>query len=529
MNIHALADTQDVGRDRNDGTAPGQFADRSPRAPADAALQLLADRSHRATQLQEQAGVAQRARTPNRTGLPDALKAGIESLSGMRMDHVRVHYGSAQPARMQAHAYAQDSEIHLGPGQERHLPHEAWHIVQQVQGRVRPTLHRQGVGVNDDVGLEREADALGQRALSVAAAPRPDAAAPAQLFAHDQVAGVAQLVDFPDDSVGTIEQVMATIREGEQKRDLTGTALQKEILRQVSAAGPISGCRLGSFNYSATGDLARSTAPDDENHGMLPLPSTVDTARLDPWIVVFVKGTLRQAGQLQYIDKNAEQIFATHTVVIDVDCQFDRRGNVGFHKDSRGTTVFFNLTFENDAAMQGPDNYEDLEGDPGLEAKLPQVLKTDIAARRNKMIRRHGGVTSPGVIRSPRLPAHGRISSSDPNLWHSTPRMGHRDPTPLTREQLIAALTPRLPGFDLPACDDELLRHYYLASYHSHGFEEASTRKDSGDEKAATAAKRERRLSMDLDDGTITQEALAAEALQARTFLRTWVRFVPRS
>ena len=83
---------------------------------------------------------------PNNTGLPDQLKAGIESLSGMSMDHVRVHYNSDKPAQLQAHAYAQGSEIHIGPGQEKHLAHEAWHVVQQAQGRVRATRQMKGGG-----------------------------------------------------------------------------------------------------------------------------------------------------------------------------------------------------------------------------------------------------------------------------------------------------------------------------------------------------------------------------------------------
>lgn len=101
----------------------------------------------------------------NNTGLPDNLKTGIESLSGISMDNVKVHYNSAQPARFSASAYAQGSEIHVAPGQEQHLPHEAWHIVQQAQGRVRPTLRtRDGVPVNDDKGLEHEANVMGARA-----------------------------------------------------------------------------------------------------------------------------------------------------------------------------------------------------------------------------------------------------------------------------------------------------------------------------------------------------------------------------
>lgn len=98
-------------------------------------------------------------------GLPTNLKGGIESLSGIAMDDVRVHYNSSKPAQLQAHAYAQGTDIHIAPGQERHLPHEAWHVVQQKQGRVKPTLQLKGVAINDDSALEREADVMGGRAM----------------------------------------------------------------------------------------------------------------------------------------------------------------------------------------------------------------------------------------------------------------------------------------------------------------------------------------------------------------------------
>jgi uncharacterized protein DUF4157 len=111
-------------------------------------------------------------------GLPDGLRTRIEALSGLPMDDVRVHYGSPAPARVGALAYTQGSTIHLRRGQERHLAHEAWHVVQQKQGRVRPTLSLDGRHINDDRGLEAEADRMGFRALhqtSPAAAPREPA------------------------------------------------------------------------------------------------------------------------------------------------------------------------------------------------------------------------------------------------------------------------------------------------------------------------------------------------------------------
>lgn len=104
---------------------------------------------------------------PNNTGLPDNLKAGVEDLSGFSMDDVKVHYNSSQPATVQALAYTQGTDIHVAPGQEQHLPHEAWHVTQQMAGRVEPTMEIGGMPVNDNAGLEHEADVMGTKANSM--------------------------------------------------------------------------------------------------------------------------------------------------------------------------------------------------------------------------------------------------------------------------------------------------------------------------------------------------------------------------
>ncbi|HEX8241776.1 MAG TPA: DUF4157 domain-containing protein [Allosphingosinicella sp.] len=166
----------------------GEHAARSPPAQAQsgrclgATAQLAALRRtlRHGAALQRQAGGAvadaqlaaePRATAANRTGLPDRLKAGVEALSGVSLDGVKVHYNSSRPAELNAHAFAQGADIHLAPSEEQHLPHEAWHVVQQAQGRVKPT--RQlcgGARINDEARLEREADAMGSRALGMTAA-----------------------------------------------------------------------------------------------------------------------------------------------------------------------------------------------------------------------------------------------------------------------------------------------------------------------------------------------------------------------
>jgi hypothetical protein len=117
----------------------------------------------------------------NNTGLPDNLKAGIENLSNYSLDDVKVYFNSDKPAHLQAYAYAQGTNIHLASGQEKHLPHEAWHVVQQKQGRVKPTIQGK-VNVNDDTGLEKEADMMGGKALAIG-----------QLTAQENIAQTHQL------------------------------------------------------------------------------------------------------------------------------------------------------------------------------------------------------------------------------------------------------------------------------------------------------------------------------------------------
>ena len=98
------------------------------------------------------------SRIPNRTGIPDAVKNHFENASGLSFDDVRVHYHSSKPAQLRALAYTQGNDVYIGPGQERHLKHELGHVVQQKQGRVAATTSIDGQAVNDNEGLEKEAD-----------------------------------------------------------------------------------------------------------------------------------------------------------------------------------------------------------------------------------------------------------------------------------------------------------------------------------------------------------------------------------
>jgi hypothetical protein len=107
------------------------------------------------------AGGAVTAQRPFASGLPDAIKKKMESIGRVPLDDIRVHYNSDKPAEVKAYAYTQGNDIHIAPGQEKYLPHETWHAVQQKQGRVKPVNLLGGISSNDDAGLESEADKAG--------------------------------------------------------------------------------------------------------------------------------------------------------------------------------------------------------------------------------------------------------------------------------------------------------------------------------------------------------------------------------
>ena len=92
--------------------------------------------------------------------LPFCLKKNFEAISGYDLSDVTVHYHSTRPYNLGAVAYAQGSDIYLAPGQEKHLAHEAWHIVQQRQGRVTSTLQLGKYQINNEEVLEHEAHAM---------------------------------------------------------------------------------------------------------------------------------------------------------------------------------------------------------------------------------------------------------------------------------------------------------------------------------------------------------------------------------
>ena len=195
--------------------------------------------------------------------MPDELKSGIENLSGLSMSDVKVHYNSFKPATLQALAYTQGSNIHVGPGQEKHLPHEAWHVAQQKQGRVNPTTQMKvGVSINDDKSLEHEADVMGARALHIGA--------PADLVHENNSKAGASVVTqqrsirAPDGvaQLATITNVTVATGHGDGNANRKKVGIGEKVTLTGDVAGDWSASR-GTLPADKTGKLSVTwQAPD---------------------------------------------------------------------------------------------------------------------------------------------------------------------------------------------------------------------------------------------------------------------------
>lgn len=129
--------------------------------------------------------------------IPAGVRGKMESTMGADFSDVRVHQNSSQASAIGAQAFARGNDVHMAPGKfnpssqsgQELLGHELAHVVQQREGRVQPTIQAKGVPVNDDAGLEKEADILGAKA---ARASEPTAA-PTQKKSDPTTIGPMQL------------------------------------------------------------------------------------------------------------------------------------------------------------------------------------------------------------------------------------------------------------------------------------------------------------------------------------------------
>ena len=137
--------------------------------------QLQEEEEEMQAKMDQSAQVAQSGpETHSSTKMPENVQAKMESSLGADFSNVNIHKDSSKASDVGALAYAQGSDVHFAPGQfkpESHagqelLGHELTHIVQQREGRVSTNIQKKGMNINNDPGLENEADQLGKKAAN---------------------------------------------------------------------------------------------------------------------------------------------------------------------------------------------------------------------------------------------------------------------------------------------------------------------------------------------------------------------------
>ncbi|WP_308910524.1 eCIS core domain-containing protein [Pseudokordiimonas caeni] len=177
-------------------------------------------------------------RKPSAGDLPENLQSGIESLSGRSMADVKVQFNSPEPGKYGAHAFARGTSIHVAPGQEQHLPHEAWHVAQQKQGRVSATGKIGGMPVNTDQSLEREADTMGAKAMQMAV--NAQATLPLQFGFGDT--SLPALLQLKDSHVAFTQQELDFSAKGKGHK----VAVGKKTTADLVPHKPLKGSSPGS-------------------------------------------------------------------------------------------------------------------------------------------------------------------------------------------------------------------------------------------------------------------------------------------
>jgi len=109
--------------------------------------------------------------------MPLEVQHQMEEALGGDFSDVTIYPNSDKATNVGALAYTQGTEIHFAPGQynpdsyegKELLGHELTHVMQQKAGRVTPTgkIGRDTL-INDDQGLEMEAEQMGKKAALAA-------------------------------------------------------------------------------------------------------------------------------------------------------------------------------------------------------------------------------------------------------------------------------------------------------------------------------------------------------------------------
>jgi hypothetical protein len=140
-----------VSQKPGSGESLFQFIDNRPEVIAQRKLQKIANKcpqdklvSQLLAKVHKQAPLDNNSlqKKENSTSLPVNLNAGNANLSGYSMEDMKNHGNCDKPAQFIAAGYEKGTAIHLASGQDKSLPHKAWHVRPQKPARESPIKQR---------------------------------------------------------------------------------------------------------------------------------------------------------------------------------------------------------------------------------------------------------------------------------------------------------------------------------------------------------------------------------------------------
>jgi hypothetical protein len=191
--------------------------------------------------------------------LPEAVRAKMERAFRADFSAVRVFEGP-EAAAVGALAFTRGTNLFFAPGQYRPetakgqelLGHELAHVVQQAAGRVQATQQAKGVAINEDHGLEHEADVLGARAArGEDGAPRGEPAARPVAARPGAVAqGKCATCGGADAAAGELEPAADDLPSAK-----LGATARPPAAQAAAAAGGCAACGGGAIQAKADAAL----------------------------------------------------------------------------------------------------------------------------------------------------------------------------------------------------------------------------------------------------------------------------------
>ncbi len=381
---------------------------------------------------------------------PKPVLRQMESFFGASFADVRVYVDRQAPS-IGALAFTHGSNVYFAPGQynphtphgQQLLGHELTHVVQQRAGRVR-NPYGSGVAVVQDRAMEAEADRMGQRAASSAMLQRKTTPpSPVEMAAlggsiQPKALGVVQrngpLTALAEPKVGQLpnNQIQQEIADWLDSTYSVNPTTGPFSLGKVVLPGD-----LGDIDISATtprADLLLEDLADPAVRKKPELPGAMPM-KLRQKVVDMVWSTMKEAGQLQYLSQRRffrgekdKRYKEDAKILAEVHYYPNRgKGEIGFHKDTRGQTLFVNLNYVNSKPLLGPEYIVNpakvAEHQEKIKALLPQTFLDDLSEARQELPRRH-------TIKYSTVPAYGYVGFVDELIHHTTPFEGRRKLTP---------------------------------------------------------------------------------------------------